>query len=114
MICFGGCATTFTATALPTNAFSGVTVFPYWEDLYFYANTSQGIYYQTQGNAPNRTFTIEYYCSHYLQPTEYYHFEIVFFENEPGIVQFIYYQAADSGASATIGVQGNWVKQLFI
>ncbi len=107
MICLGGCATTFTETALPTGAFSGVTVLPYWDDLYFYANTSQGIYYQTSGTAPDQTFTIEYYCSHYLQSTDYYHFEVVFFENQPDIVQFIYYEATDGGASATIGVQGS-------
>jgi hypothetical protein len=106
VICLGGCATTFTETALPTSAFSGATVFPYWDDLYFYANTSQGIYYQSQGNAPNRTFTIEYYCSHYLQSNEYYHFEVVFFENRPGVVEFIYYEATDGGTSATVGVQG--------
>ncbi len=107
VICLGGCATTFTETALPTGAFSGVTVLPYWDDLYFYANTSQGIYYQTSGTAPDQTFTIEYYCSHYLQSTDYYHFEVVFFENQPDIVQFIYYEATDGGASATIGVQGS-------
>jgi len=25
----------------------------------------------------------------------------------PGVVQFIYYEATDDGASATVGVQGN-------
>jgi hypothetical protein len=80
VICFGGCATTFIETALPTSAFSGITMLPYWDDLYFYANTSQGIYYQISGTAPDRTFTIEYYCSHYLQSTDCYHFEVVFAE----------------------------------
>jgi hypothetical protein len=107
VICLGGCSNAFTETALPTSAFSGVTVLPFWDDLYIYADTSQGIYYQSQGIAPNRTLTFEYYCSHYLQPTAYYHFQVVFFENMPGVVQFIYYEATDGGASATIGVQGN-------
>jgi len=47
----------------------------------------------------------EYYCSHYLQPAEYYHFQVVFYENMPGIVQYIYYDVSDRGANATIGVQ---------
>jgi hypothetical protein len=107
VISFGGCSTAFTETALPTTAFSGVTVLPYWDDLYFYENTSQGIYYQAQGTAPNRQLIFEYYCSHYLQPTNYYHFQVVFFENMPNVVQFIYYEATDQGASATVGVQSN-------
>ena len=107
MICLQTCSTTFTGTALPTSAFSGATVLPFWDDLYIYANTSQGICYQTQGNAPNRTITFEFYCSHYLQPTVYDHFQVVFFENQPGIVEFIYYEATDGGAFATIGVQSN-------
>lgn len=105
VVCLGICANTFTETALPTSAFPQATLLPFWDDLYFYENTSQGIYYQTAGVGPNRTFTIEYYCSHYLQPTDYAHFEVVFFENRPGIVQYIYYEATDGGSSATIGVQ---------
>jgi len=31
---------------------------------------------------------------------------VVFFENLPGIVQYIYYYLSDNGASCTIGVQG--------
>ena len=65
---------------------------------------------KTDGTGPNRTFTIEYYCSHYLQPTDYYHFQVVFFEDKPGIVEFIYYEATDSGASATIGVQSKIIR----
>lgn len=110
MICLGSCANTFTETALPTSAFADATLFPFWDDLYFYENTSQGIYYETGNVSPNRTFTIEYYCSHYLQPSNYYHFQVVFFENQPGVVEFIYYEATDSGDSATIGIQGECLK----
>ncbi|CAF4073163.1 unnamed protein product [Rotaria sp. Silwood2] len=111
VICLQSCSTTFTETALPTSAFSGATILPYWDDLYIFANTSQGIYYDKQGNTPNRTFIIEYYCSHYQQSTDYYNFQVVFFENMPGIVQFIYYEVTDEGASATVGIQGNEAKQ---
>lgn len=106
MICLStSCANNFTETALPTSAFSNITLFPFWDDLYFYENTSQGIYSQTGGTAPFRTFAIEYYASHYLQPSDYYHFQVVLFENRPGLVQFIYYEATDQGSSATIGIQ---------
>jgi len=73
-----------------------------------YENTSQGIYYQTIGNNPNRTLIFEYYCSHYLAPHEYYHFQIVFFENKPNIVQYKYYDISDKGSNCTVGVQGNF------
>ncbi|CAF2474955.1 unnamed protein product [Rotaria sp. Silwood2] len=111
VICLQSCSTTFTETALPTSAFSGATILPYWDDLYIFVNTSQGIYFDKQGNTPNRTFIIEYYCSHYQQSTDYYNFQVVFFENMPGIVQFIYYEVTDEGASATVGIQGNEAKQ---
>ncbi len=74
--------------------------------MYVFANTSQGIYYQSEGNAPNRTLIFEYYCSHYRAPAEYYHFQVVFFENVPGVVKYIYYEISDRGANCTVGVQG--------
>lgn len=108
------CSTTFINTALPTSAFSGAAVFPHWNDLYFFANTTQGIYYAYQGVAPSRTLTFEYYASYYLQSAEYCHFEVLFFENMPGVVQFIYYESTDGGATASIGVQGSRVIVLIL
>ncbi|CAF2083439.1 unnamed protein product [Rotaria magnacalcarata] len=66
-----------------------------------------GIYYDTQGIAPNRTLIFEYYSGQYRQSTDYCNFQITFYENVPGVVQFIYYDATDGGISATIGVQGS-------
>ncbi|CAF5006776.1 unnamed protein product, partial [Rotaria sp. Silwood1] len=117
VLCFGTCATTYTETALPTTAFSGVTVLAYWDDLYFYSSISQGIYYGTEGNAPNHTLIFEFYMSHFSQPSQYYHFQVVFFEGVPGVVQFKYYDASDGGVTCTIGVQastsGSFVQYLF-
>ncbi|CAF3411027.1 unnamed protein product [Rotaria socialis] len=107
VICLSSCSTAFTETALPASAFFGATALPFWNDLYISANTSQGIYYDTQGIAPNRTLIFEYYSSHYQQPTDYCNFQIILHENVPGVVQFIYYEATDGGVSATIVVQGS-------
>ncbi|CAF3480592.1 unnamed protein product [Rotaria socialis] len=107
VICLSSCSTAFTETALPASAFSGATALPFWNDLYISANTSQGIYYDTQGIAPNRTLIFEYYSSHYQQPTDYCNFQIILHENVPGVVQFICYEATDGGVSATIVVQGS-------
>jgi hypothetical protein len=91
---------------LPAAAFPGTTVFPFWDDLYLYQNTSQGLYYASQGNAPNRTLVFEFYTSHYSQPAEYYHFQVIFFESLPNVVQNKYFDASDGGVSCTVGVQG--------
>ena len=104
-VCLGNCSTAYTNTALPSSSFSGPTAFGYWDDLYIRANTSETIYYGTTGTFPNRTLVFEYYTSHYAASTQYYRFQIVFYENLPGIVRFFYFQATDGGASATIGTQ---------
>jgi hypothetical protein len=91
---------------LPTNAFPGTTALPFWDDLYIYPYTTQGIYYAAQGNAPNRTLVFEFYMSYYKQPARYYHFHVIFFEAQPGIVQYKYFYASDGGVNCTIGVQG--------
>ena len=106
VLCFGGCATTYTESTLPANVFNGVTLFPFWDDLYIYGNTSQGIYYQSKGETGNREMIFEYYMSHYIQPNQFYHFQVIFFENNPGIVQYKYFDATDGGDTCTIGVQG--------
>lgn len=106
VLCLGSCSTSYTETTLPASVFSSATAFPFWDDLYIYTNTSQGIYYESQGNIPNRQMIFEYYMSHYLQSNQFYHFQIVFFENSPGIVQFKYFQSTDRGSTCTIGVQG--------
>jgi hypothetical protein len=98
---------------LPTSSFSGTTAFPYWDDLYIYSGTPQGIYYASQGNAPNRTLVFEFYTSHYSQANQYYHFQVLFFEAQPGVVQYRYYDASDGGVSCTVGVQGNKRKNVF-
>lgn len=71
-----------------------------------YANTSQSVYYNVAGVAPNRTTTFEFYEAHFTDPYRYYRFQIIFYERLPNTVRYVYFQASDRGASATIGVQG--------
>jgi hypothetical protein len=93
---------------LPTRSFSGPTALPFWDDLMIYGNTSQSVYYSVAGTAPNRTTTFEFYESKYSAPTEFYHFQVIFYENMPGIVDYIYFEISDGGVSATIGTQGKF------
>ena len=97
---------------MPTGSFSDTTVFAFWDDLYIYTNTSQDVYYAVQGNAPNRTLIFEYYTTHFAQTTQYYRFQVIFFEGVPGVVQYKYFDASDGGVSCTVGVQGNQTNTL--
>jgi hypothetical protein len=68
--------------------------------------TSEGIYYTIYGNTPNRTVVFEYYATISGEKEQYCHFQILFFEANPGIVQFIYLDVPGDGKSPAIGVQG--------
>lgn len=70
-----------------------------------YAGTSQTVYYGITGVYPSRSLVYEFYTSHYGASSQYYHFQIIFYEASPGIVRYYYFQASDGGVSATIGVQ---------
>jgi hypothetical protein len=108
VICLGGCSGSYTNGPIPNTAFAGASVFGFWDDLFLNAGTSQSIYYASTGTAPNRELVFEYLTARccYYTLTQTYHFQIVFFENAPGVVAIRYYQVWDGGNSATIGVQG--------
>ncbi|KAF3907371.1 hypothetical protein ABW21_db0201731 [Orbilia brochopaga] len=82
-----------------------LTVAGFWDDLYIYAGTQQGIYWQVDGSPGSRTLQFEFYTSHYQLPNEYYHFVMKYKENIENIVEVTYYQVSDTGSSATIGAQ---------
>ncbi|KAF2152324.1 hypothetical protein K461DRAFT_313051 [Myriangium duriaei CBS 260.36] len=92
---------------MPTVAFA-----PFWEDLYIYQGTPQGLYYQISGTAPTRSVSFEYYTSEFNHSTSYYHFVATFQENNPGAAIFDYYQVSDAGAHAVVGVQNNATGQV--
>jgi hypothetical protein len=77
----------------------------YFDDLYIYHGTMQGIYYEVSGTAPSRSVAFEWYMSHIGSPTEYYHFLVAFYEASPDTVRIDYLQANGHGASATVGAQ---------
>ena len=81
-----------------------------WDDLYMYDGTPQGLYYQVDGPVGSRTVTFEWYTSFFQQPSRYYHLSAQFSEATPGTVLYRYYQVADSGLGATVGIQGKTSK----
>lgn len=70
------------------------------------ARTTQMVFYSVYGFAPNRTTTIEFQAAKSRQLNTFYHFQIQFFENLPGVVSYTYFNLSDAGNSSTIGVQG--------
>jgi hypothetical protein len=78
--------------------------------LYIENGTSQGVYYNIQGNKNNRTLIFEYYTTDGNYRTQNYQFQILFFEDKPNIVQFIYLNISDEAKYATVGIQS---KQIF-
>lgn len=82
--------------------------------MYILNGTSQGLYYAIQGNVPNRTVVFEYYATPYRYREQYCHFQVLFFEANPGVVQIIYLNVPDSNISVTIGVQGKCFIQLSV
>ena len=101
----GACSNAYTNGNLPDSRFGGATAFGYWDDLMIYSGTSQSVYYNVLGSQPTRQVVFEFFESHYTSSVNYYHFQMVFFENAPGIVEYTYYISTDGGSSATIGIQ---------
>ena len=67
-------------TASPTP----VAHFPFWDDLFFQKGETQGIFYQYEGTAPNRSLTFEWYGTKYSQKGSYFaHFLLGFYEALP-------------------------------
>ncbi|CAF0834149.1 unnamed protein product [Adineta steineri] len=107
VICLGICSTDYSNGNLSSSSFGGPTVFGFWDDLFITTGTSQAIYYAISGTAPNRITTFEFYESSYASSTQYYHFQVIFYENLPNIVKCFYFDMSDGGASATIGIQAS-------
>ncbi|KAK6523607.1 hypothetical protein TWF281_001589 [Arthrobotrys megalospora] len=86
-----------------------------WDDLYIYAGTQQGIYYQIDGTTPgSRVISFEFYTSAYRRNTEFFHFLMRYQEARPNRMVFRYFQVSGGGVSATIGAQSRsqnlWVQ----
>lgn len=96
---------TYTNTDLPSSAIPDITLLGFWDDLYIYAGTQQGIYYQIEGAVGNRSLLFEFYTSAYQRPTEYFHFTMGFFEARPGVAVYKYYDISFNGNSSTVGAQ---------
>ncbi|CAF1114543.1 unnamed protein product [Adineta steineri] len=113
-LCLGKCSYKYSESILPNmKGFSGVTAFPFVDDLIIRNGTSQGIYYKVSGKTPNRTLAFEYYATLVLSKHQICHFQVLFFENRPNIVQFIYLNVPDIGSYPAVGVQ-NLITGLFM
>ncbi|CAF3336246.1 unnamed protein product [Rotaria socialis] len=105
IICLGVCSAKYTNEQLPSSDFNSPTAFGFWDDLKIYQSYNHAVYYAERGVAPYRRMIFEFYEGHYSENSRYYRFQIIFYENVPNIVRYVYFHISDGGASATIGVQ---------
>ncbi|CAF4396274.1 unnamed protein product [Rotaria socialis] len=105
IICLGVCSAKYTNEHLPSSDFNSPTAFGFWDDLKIYQSYNHAVYYAERGVAPYRRMIFEFYEGHYSENSRYYRFQIIFYENVPNIVRYVYFHISDGGASATIGVQ---------
>ncbi|MBV6471834.1 MAG: hypothetical protein JPMHGGIA_00084 [Saprospiraceae bacterium] len=103
-------------TTLPTTL-TGACIYPYWDDLDINSGTTAnaGVYYRTDGSAPNRVFTIEWYnAGHYADvANQVITFQVKLYETS-GLIKFQYLDVffggtqatLDQGRSATSGMEG--------
>ena len=103
-------------TTLPT-AIAGACLYPFWDDLDINQATTPnaGVYTRTDGVAPNRIFTIEWFNAGHFGDVanQVVTFQIRLFENGNRI-QYKYFDtvfggsqtAFDNGLSATVGLEG--------
>lgn len=96
----------YSPAALPQyTSMTGRAILPFWADLYINQNTSQGIYNEFDRSSPSRTLTFEYYTSYYNHSSQYYHFQVLFYENRIGSFTLKYYNITDKGVNAVVGYQ---------
>jgi hypothetical protein len=101
--------TAYNNDCLPTAAFPTATIMPFWDDLAFDSNDTahgftEGVFRQTQGKAPHRTFTISWQGHEFTisnsNPLVF--AEVIFTEGSQKIT-FVY--GLNGGTGATVGVQ---------
>lgn len=94
------------------NCFGDTLALGFWDDLYIYADTQQGIYYDVVGPVGARVALFEFYIGSFGGEDQYYHFILSFFEARPNVVEYHYLNVSDHGTSATVGVEsktGKWI-----
>jgi hypothetical protein len=103
-------------TALPT-AIAGAAMYPFWDDLQANSavNPNSGIYARTDGVAPNRIVTYEWYQIGHFSHTagQDITFQVQLFETS-GLIRYKYLDVIfggtqatlDAGLSATTGLEG--------
>ncbi|THV78875.1 hypothetical protein D6D29_07325 [Aureobasidium pullulans] len=96
---------TYSNTVLPNTVIADTTLLGYWDDLYIYQGTQQGIYYDITGEVGSRVLQFEFYTSAFQRRTEYFHFIMTFYENQVGLVKYKYFDISYNGLSATVGAQ---------
>ncbi|KAI9684066.1 MAG: hypothetical protein M1822_005894 [Bathelium mastoideum] len=90
---------------LPAASIPPYTACAFWDDLYLYGGTNEGLYYQTN-TSNGGVATYEYVLAQAGVPADLYQFQVVYRAANPGVVEFWYYVVGKLGGLAVVGVQG--------
>jgi len=88
---------------LPSAVAFGPVLMAHWDDLRT-DNAGGGIFTDTVGTAPNRTFVIEWRAVYFAAATQSINFSVLFYEGQ-SFYDVVYNNIPLAGASATVGVQ---------
>jgi hypothetical protein len=91
---------------LSNTDFTDATAFPVRSHWFISRLSSKQIFYNIYHNTPNRTVVFEFNAFDHEDKSHYCHFQLLFFEDKPNIVQFIYLNISDAGSSNSAAVQG--------
>ena len=92
--------------ALPSNRYPETSVFAFWDDLRVVADLGHGIYYEIVATEDTALLEVEFILGTHRTPDELYHFRLTYAVQNPYVVDVQYYNISNSGAGATVGVQG--------
>ncbi|KAI9692790.1 MAG: hypothetical protein M1820_009338 [Bogoriella megaspora] len=87
---------------LPTTTLPSYTICAFWDDLYLYGNTNQGVYYAYNESS----VTYEFILSQAGVPGDVYQFQVYYSTDKPGVVVLRYFGVGELGGKGVVGVQG--------
>ncbi|CAF2783713.1 unnamed protein product [Rotaria sp. Silwood2] len=106
VFCVGLCTKKYEFPSESKSEFIYALAYVAWSPLYKNNERSAKISYNIYGNTPSRTVAFEFNETIYEKQDkkQYLHFQVLFFEAQPNIIQFIYLDVSSSSKSGSIGV----------
>ena len=96
-------------TSIPAGAGPNAMLAVYWDDLISSTGNGGGVYYKTEGTAPNRRFIVQWHMLNGSPTPDEIEFQVILYETS-NLIKFQYNTISpvfNGGESATIGIKNN-------